>query len=192
MQPVSNQDEVRKKKTECKHGNDCRRKGCFFLHPDGREMNNKNDDDLANDLAALGMDDDDFGGEDDNDYIDGLAQTTSTNDWFPEYRNCKCCSGCIYQCKGEVCVQIGKCECSVGSKTEAATTTAAAATPAKEAPSVATDAAPTGGGGNEAWRDEWFPAARECTCCKGYVYRCDGTKGACYVDEKCKKCVCLE
>ena len=33
--------------------------------------------------------------------------------WFPDYQNCKCCQGFVYNCKGEICSSLGQCYCKM-------------------------------------------------------------------------------
>ena len=33
--------------------------------------------------------------------------------WFPMYRDCECCKGFVYNCKGEACVDLGQCYCKM-------------------------------------------------------------------------------
>lgn len=33
--------------------------------------------------------------------------------WYPQARNCSCCKGFIFGCETEICVNLGKCTCSV-------------------------------------------------------------------------------
>jgi len=81
--------------------------------------------------------------------------------WFPSSRDCQCCKGYIYRCTcaNNCCVQCG-----------AAAASAVAHEENDEEPNVvesgAADWAP--------WKDEWFPASRNCANCKGYRYRVPG------------------
>ena len=33
--------------------------------------------------------------------------------WFPMYKDCECCKGFVYNCKGEACVDLGQCYCKM-------------------------------------------------------------------------------
>lgn len=33
--------------------------------------------------------------------------------WFPKYKDCECCKGFIYKCKGSACVNMGACYCKM-------------------------------------------------------------------------------
>ena len=33
--------------------------------------------------------------------------------WLPMYRDCECCKGFVYNCKGEACVDLGQCYCKM-------------------------------------------------------------------------------
>ena len=33
--------------------------------------------------------------------------------WFPDYKDCKCCRGFVYNCQGETCILMGQCYCKM-------------------------------------------------------------------------------
>ena len=33
--------------------------------------------------------------------------------WFPDYKDCKCCHGFVYNCQGETCILMGQCYCKM-------------------------------------------------------------------------------
>lgn len=33
--------------------------------------------------------------------------------WIPDYRNCACCHGYVYNCKGKTCISMGQCYCKM-------------------------------------------------------------------------------
>ena len=33
--------------------------------------------------------------------------------WLPKYKDCKCCKGFVYNCKGESCASLGQCYCKM-------------------------------------------------------------------------------
>ena len=33
--------------------------------------------------------------------------------WIPDYRNCTCCHGFVYKCKGKTCISMGQCYCKM-------------------------------------------------------------------------------
>ena len=33
--------------------------------------------------------------------------------WLPKYKDCECCSGFVYKCKGEACSSLGECYCKM-------------------------------------------------------------------------------
>ena len=33
--------------------------------------------------------------------------------WFPKYKDCGCCYGFVYKCKGEACSSLGECYCKM-------------------------------------------------------------------------------
>ena len=33
--------------------------------------------------------------------------------WIPDYRNCACCHGYVYKCKGKTCISMGQCYCKM-------------------------------------------------------------------------------
>jgi len=45
---------------------------------------------------------------------EGLEDESSDEDkWFPRFRNCDCCKGFIYNCKGETCTNMRYCYCKM-------------------------------------------------------------------------------
>ncbi len=59
-------------------------------------------------------------------------------------KDCTCCKGYVYACKGKMCQNLGKCQCMVHEEME-----------------------------NQAVED-YIPECQDCTCCRGYVYTCLG------------------
>jgi len=39
--------------------------------------------------------------------------------WMPKYKDCKCCFGFVYRCKGETCSSLGQCYCKMKDDIEA-------------------------------------------------------------------------
>ena len=33
--------------------------------------------------------------------------------WYPKYKDCECCKGYVYNCKGDVCQSLGQCYCNM-------------------------------------------------------------------------------
>ena len=33
--------------------------------------------------------------------------------WFPKYKDCECCHGFVYKCKGDTCSSLGQCFCKM-------------------------------------------------------------------------------
>ena len=33
--------------------------------------------------------------------------------WYPKYKDCECCKGYVYNCKGDVCQSLGQCYCKM-------------------------------------------------------------------------------
>ena len=58
-----------------------------------------------------------------NEIINELAEQTKLDDssedsededkWIPKYKDCECCSGFVYKCKGEACSSLGECYCKM-------------------------------------------------------------------------------
>ena len=59
-------------------------------------------------------------------------------------KNCSCCHGFVYKCKGKICYNLGICQCMARTEME-------------------TQAA-----------EHFIPECQDCTCCRGYVYTCLG------------------
>ena len=55
-----------------------------------------------------------------NDMIEAEAMNELVDDisddedkWFPLYRDCECCKGFVFNCKGEACADLGQCYCKM-------------------------------------------------------------------------------
>ena len=71
-----------------------------------------------------GGDDDDFGVEEfdmimkdiiDNEVMEELEEEDEDDEdrWFPKYKECDCCKGFVYKCKGVACEYMDACYCKV-------------------------------------------------------------------------------
>ena len=47
--------------------------------------------------------------------IEELGKDMSEDEdmWFPMYRNCECCKGFVFKCKGKTCADLGQCYCKM-------------------------------------------------------------------------------
>lgn len=50
-----------------------------------------------------------------NDALEELEEEEESDDekWFPKYKDCECCKGFIYKCKGNACINMGVCYCKM-------------------------------------------------------------------------------
>lgn len=65
------------------------------------ELENEELDMIVNDLVE-------------NDALEELEEEESDDEkWFPKYKDCECCKGFIYKCKGDACVNMGACYCKM-------------------------------------------------------------------------------
>jgi hypothetical protein len=50
-----------------------------------------------------------------NDAYEEFEEEDESDDekWFPKYKDCECCKGFIYKCKGSACVNMGACYCKM-------------------------------------------------------------------------------
>jgi hypothetical protein len=74
------------------------------------DINNNDDDDFEKDEFDMIMKDiidnealEEFNEESDDD----------VDKWFPMYKDCECCKGFVYKCKGPACSDLGKCYCKM-------------------------------------------------------------------------------
>eukprot|EP00164_Ancoracysta_twista_P000602 GFYU01000796.1.p1 GENE.GFYU01000796.1~~GFYU01000796.1.p1 ORF type:complete len:187 (+),score=34.38 GFYU01000796.1:46-561(+) len=136
----------------CRFDRDCRRPDCFFFHPNGRvldEMSGFSNPHMMGggmpNTSAMPVPASQNSAEQaqmESDMGQGLYN--KENEWFPPAKDCDCCKGYIYGCKGSECLQIKHCTCTN----------------------------PTCNEDDPGRIDEWFPAARDCDCCKGFIYGC--------------------
>ena len=46
--------------------------------------------------------------------LDNSSEDSEDEDkWIPKYKDCECCSGFVYKCKGEACSSLGECYCKM-------------------------------------------------------------------------------
>ena len=43
----------------------------------------------------------------------GNDESEDEDKWVPKYKNCECCHGFVYKCKGETCSSLGQCYCKM-------------------------------------------------------------------------------
>ena len=55
-----------------------------------------------------------------NDILDEMAENDSLDSdsadedkWYPKYKDCECCKGFVYKCKGDACQSLGQCYCKM-------------------------------------------------------------------------------
>ena len=54
-----------------------------------------------------------------NDILDEMGEDEQYSDsededkWYPKYKDCECCKGFVYKCKGEACQSLGQCYCKM-------------------------------------------------------------------------------
>ena len=46
-------------------------------------------------------------------FIENDDDSEDKDKWFPDYKNCKCCQGFVYNCTGNVCISMGQCYCKM-------------------------------------------------------------------------------
>ena len=44
---------------------------------------------------------------------DSSEDSEDEDKWIPKYKDCECCSGFVYKCKGEACSSLGECYCKM-------------------------------------------------------------------------------
>ena len=98
--------------------------------------------------------------------------------WVASARSCTCCKGFIYACSGQTCDALGVCFCTAGElldqEQRQAEAVAAGRGGSTDGNNYGDFNEPSGADADAemALRDTWVAAARDCTCCKGYVYGC--------------------
>ena len=54
-----------------------------------------------------------------NDILDEMGEDEQYSDsededkWYPKYKDCECCKGFVYKCKGDACQSLGQCYCKM-------------------------------------------------------------------------------
>ena len=48
-----------------------------------------------------------------NKISDDEEEDEDKDEWIPKYKDCKCCYGFVYNCKGEICDSLGQCYCKM-------------------------------------------------------------------------------
>ena len=44
---------------------------------------------------------------------DNDSDSADEDKWLPKYKDCECCHGFVYKCKGEACSALGQCYCKM-------------------------------------------------------------------------------
>lgn len=77
--------------------------------------------------------------------IDEIMRDFDECEKFEErMKDCSCCKGYVYKCKGAICQSLGKCQCMVHEEMESQA------------------------------QEDFIPECKDCKCCQGYVYTCLG------------------
>jgi hypothetical protein len=51
-----------------------------------------------------------------NDVMEEMGAEDDESDdekWYPKYKDCECCKGFVYKCKGDACINMGTCFCKI-------------------------------------------------------------------------------
>ena len=48
-----------------------------------------------------------------NQCMEELDSEEDEDKWYPQYKDCSCCKGFVYNCKGQVCKDLGQCYCKM-------------------------------------------------------------------------------
>ena len=43
----------------------------------------------------------------------GNEESEDEDKWLPNYKDCECCHGFVFKCKGETCADLGQCYCKM-------------------------------------------------------------------------------
>ena len=43
----------------------------------------------------------------------GNDESEDEDKWLPKYKDCECCHGFVFKCKGETCADLGQCYCKM-------------------------------------------------------------------------------
>ena len=43
----------------------------------------------------------------------GNEESEDEDKWIEKYKNCECCHGFVYKCKGDTCASLGQCYCKM-------------------------------------------------------------------------------
>ena len=49
------------------------------------------------------------------DFIEEMGNEDSEDEdkWYPKYKDCECCQGFTFKCKGQTCADLGQCYCKM-------------------------------------------------------------------------------
>ena len=170
----------------CRYGRECHRDGCYFVHPEGRLVDERRGSGVGAGGRSSPSDDEVADALDEFEAANGLTEEEEDEAAFRQYKAsmgaadddddfvCPCCNGRPAGCTNtSSCQRAGICACQAdriedggGSRTSTGRASGGGGGGA-------------GGGVDDTWKDEWFADSRLCDCCHGYVYRCERQQPTC-------------
>ena len=141
----------------CRYGRECHRAGCYFLHPEGRTIDER---------RGSGTGGGGGGGRaspSDDEVADALDEFEAAN-------------GLTEEEEDEAAFQRYKASLGVADDDEEEDDFV---TNNGGGGSSGGSGGGGGGGFDDTWKDEWFADSRLCDCCHGYVYRCERQQPTC-------------
>ena len=99
-----------------------------FMHSSNGNNNDGQQNNQNNNNQEDNNNNDDYYEEPNDDELDMIMKDMLENDdveceeesddekWFPKFKNCECCKGFVFKCKGNACQYLGACYCKVKSE----------------------------------------------------------------------------
>ena len=147
----------------CRYGRECHRDGCYFVHPEGRLIDERRGS------AGGGRGGGGRASPSDDEVADALDEFEAAN-------------GLNEDEEDEVAFRQYKASLGVADDED----DDEFVYPIDDGNESRTGQGRASGGVDDTWKDEWFADSRLCDCCHGYVYRCERQQPTCQQG----KCFC--
>lgn len=181
----------------CRFGRQCHRDGCYYAHPDGREMDDgqgppggisagpgaRAKAPVSPTSGRSDFNPDEWEGDEEGKLEEEEAAALAA------LEQCECCGGRPLECQTPACRQAGRCFCTQGEAGEEGVDDSWSVLSLCTRPEASAACSNAVEQPCSPFlfvvcfvhfrRDEWFPDSRNCPCCAGSIYRCQKQQPDC-------------